>query len=332
MMRTSLKHAVAAAIGSLLIGFAGIAGAGEAILFDGNNCSGEYRMVHGSIPDFNQIGFDNDANSLMVIDGTFRFYRDANYQENNGPSIQLGPSGFQNTCWQLGQGNLANFPVDRMSAVQLVQEGGPNPPAGVAILYDNQNFGGQFRVLTRNVTDFNEIGFDNDAEAIRVLSGTWTFYRNANFGAPPDRPSITLGAGDYPNVAQVPGYPANHFPGDLMSSAQVVADAAPPPPPPPPEPVQCAAGEVQGDTTCLPCAQFNAVPNATGEQCVCGPGMEADPAGRFGRHHGGILSAGPSTTAMRRGRRRWGDPMRAVRQLWFGAQPGRRQLRVCAGA
>ncbi|MCB9960111.1 MAG: hypothetical protein H6843_16055 [Rhodospirillaceae bacterium] len=260
-------------------GYSSAATAAEAILFDGNNCSGEYRMLDRSVSDFNAIGFDNEVNSLMVLSGTFRFYRDAGYGEGNGPSFQLGPSGLVETCWSLDQASQGTFPVDRMSAAQLVADTVGPQPVGVAILYDNAGFGGQYRILTRNVSDFNAIGFDNDAASIRVVSGTWTFFRNANYAAPPDRPSITLGPGDYADLANVPGYPPGTFPGDLMSSASVQAGAAPPPPPPPP-PVQCGPGQAQGNTACHNCWDHfgnepgSSYPDASGTTCQCAPGYE----------------------------------------------------------
>ncbi|MCA8908309.1 MAG: hypothetical protein KDA64_10560 [Rhodospirillaceae bacterium] len=265
---------------SVWAGISSTAQAAEAILFAGNNCSGQYRMLDRSVSDFNAIGFDNEVNSLMVITGTFRFYRDANYGEGNGPSFQLGPSGQVDTCWSLDQASQGQFPNDRMSAAQLINDTVGPQPTGVAIVYDNPGFGGQYRILTRNVSDFNAIGFDNDVESIRVVSGSWTFFRNANYDAPPDRPSITLGPGDYANVANVPGYPPGTFPGDLMSSASVQAGGAPPPPPPPPPPVQCAPGQAQGNTACHNCWDHfgnepgSSYPDASGSTCQCAPGYE----------------------------------------------------------
>lgn len=52
--------------------------------------------------------------------------------------------------------------------------------------------------------DFRAIGFDNDVESARVISGTWTFFRNAHYGAPANRPSVTLSPGEYPNIAHLP--------------------------------------------------------------------------------------------------------------------------------
>lgn len=252
-----------------------VAQGAEAILFDGNNCSGQYRMIDRSVSDFNQIGFDNEVNSLMVITGTFQFYRDAGYGEGNGPSFQLGPSGYQETCWSLNDASQGSFPNDRMSAAQLVADGGQPQPDGVAILYDLTNFGGQYRILTRAVNDFNAIGFDNDVESIRVVSGTWAFFRDAGYGTG-NGPAIILGPGDYPNVENVPGYQPGTFPGDRMSAAQVEIGNQPPPPPPP---LQCGAGEIAGESQCIPCAQFDAVPNNAGNACVCGPGYEVTQTG-----------------------------------------------------
>ncbi|MEZ5669683.1 MAG: beta/gamma crystallin-related protein [Alphaproteobacteria bacterium] len=248
--------------------------AAEAILFDGNNCTGQYRMLDRSVGNFDQIGFDNRVNSLMVITGAFRFYRDANYGEGNGPSFQLGPSGYTETCWSLADAAQGNFPNDRMSSAQLLQDSQGPQPQGVAIVYDFANFGGQYRILTRNVADFNAIGFDNDVESIRVVSGTWTFYRDANYGQGNGQ-AITLGPGDYANVNNVPGYQPGTFPGDRMSAAQVQAGNAPPPPP-----QQCAPGQIAANNQCLNCWDYFGNPpnssqlNAAGDQCECAPGFE----------------------------------------------------------
>ncbi len=264
---------------------AATASAAELILFDGNNCTGDFRMTDRSISDLNQVGFDNRVNSFMAITGSWRFYRDANYQENNGPSFQIGPSGYTETCWSLNDASQGNFPNNRMSAVELLQDSPGPQPEGIAILYDFTNFGGQYRILTRSVQDFRQIGFDNDVESIRVVSGTWNFYRDAGFGAPPGRPSITLGPGDYANVANVPGYPQGHFPGDLMSSAEFALEGPPPPPPPPdpePQPLQCAPGQVDANGQCLSCWEpfgnqpGSSVLNAAGNACECAPGYEWD--------------------------------------------------------
>lgn len=282
MLLTRIQRSLAMALLSIGVSAAASASAAaaEAILFDGDNCTGQFRMLDRSVEDFTAIGFDNRVNSLRILSGIFRFYRDAGYGEGNGPSFQLGPSGYVDTCWSLADAAQGQFPVNRMSSAQLLNDTAGPQPAGVAIVYDFAGFGGEYRILTRDVGDFAAIGFDNDVEAIRVVSGTWTFYRNSNYGAPPNRPSITLGPGDYANVAGVPGYAPGTFPGDLMSSARVTAGTAPPPPP-----LQCPPGQVRGNTACHVCWEYfgnqpgSSQPNAAGTACDCAPGFEWDSFG-----------------------------------------------------
>lgn len=115
----------------------------EAILFDGHNCSGEYRMLDRSVSDLRHMSFDNRVNSVMVITGVFEFYRDAGYGDHNGPPFRLGPSGYIDTCWSLADASGGDFPVNRMSAAQRLQATPGPAPQGVAILYDFTEFGGE---------------------------------------------------------------------------------------------------------------------------------------------------------------------------------------------
>jgi hypothetical protein len=197
------------------------AGAAEAILFDRDNCTGKYRMIDRSISDFDDIEFNDRVNSLMVITGSFKFYRDDDYEEDSGPSFLLGPSGYQDTCWSLQDASLGKFPVNRMSSAELIADTPAPQPKGIAILYEKVNFQGNYRILTRSVSNFDAIGFDNEVESVRVIKGGWFFYRDANFGAPPGRPAIGLAPGDYPDIQSLPDQLHDYFPRNLMSSAKV---------------------------------------------------------------------------------------------------------------
>jgi len=273
-----LALAAAAAIQGLSTLPAGAQTASEVYLYDDDNCTGEYRALIDSLQDFDIIDFDNEVDSVRVISGTWSFYRDAGYGTGNGPPFSLGPS--PTTCWSVEDASGGQFPDDRMSSVQLTQQTPGTPPPAV-ILFDNTNFNGSGRLLTAAEPNFDNIDFDNDTESVRVLNGTWTLYRDANYGAPPDRPSVTLGPGDYPDIANVPGYPPGTFPGDLMSSAMPVAGAPPPPPPqddpPPPPPPECNPTYQFLDTSVNPpVCRFNChqstQPDPASGQCVCLPG------------------------------------------------------------
>jgi hypothetical protein len=236
------------------------------ILYDGSNCTGEYRALWLAEGDFNAIGFDNRVNSVHVYAGIWRFHRDAGFGNGNGPPFELSAG---TGCTNVEQFTGGTFPNNLMSAAQPLSAT-PGTPPPIIHLYDFAGFGGEYRVLTASEPDFNAIGFDNDVESIEVINGQWTLYRNSNYGAPPDRPSITLGPGSYPNVASVPGYPPNHFPGDLMSSAQ--AQIAPEP-----EPLECPSPYMAPSNDGTYCAFYcnpNSWPNTQTLECDCGPGYE----------------------------------------------------------
>ncbi len=121
-------------------------------------------------------------------------------------------------------------------------------PVGEIILYDFNNFNGESLRLFKSTPNLGN--FNNDASSVRIISGTWTLYRNANYGVTPSRPSITLPPGNYPNLADE-GFPRNR-----LSSVRFIIKAL------------CAPGTRPGP----------------GGQCVCKPGLVetgTDDAGRL---------------------------------------------------
>lgn len=226
-MRFTAHHRSSAALAASLALAACVASAQEAIIYDGDNCTGDYRMLYDDVSDLHAMEFDNQANSFRVFSGSWSFYRDAGYQERNGPMITV--TGFNPNAACQGFDNYAanrgfSFPDNRLSAVALIASvtASKFPQPSVAILYDRTHFQGQYRVLTRMTPNFHDIDFDNDAESIRVIRGIWVFYRNANYGQTTSRPSLALGPGNYADVALITGYPDNYFPHDLMSSADAL--------------------------------------------------------------------------------------------------------------
>ena len=268
MSPKSLGRAVIPTLASLCLG--GAAQSAELILFDGPSCSGEYRMVDRSVQDLRNIGFDNRVESFFLVSGEFGLYRDAGFGQHNGRAITT--RGLGQGCHSISQVSSGNFPADRLSSIQAIATDQEFDGVGVVVLFDLTNFRGEYRIVTRDIYDFRRIGFDNQVESIMVVSGEWTFYRNAGFGAPLDRPSVTLGPGDYADIAQLPGYGYNHFPGNLMSAAQVAEEPAPP--------LSCQDGEIAGETSCHSCWEpFDNLygsslpdPHRTA-QCVCAPGF-----------------------------------------------------------
>ena len=87
--------------------------AAEISLYDHTNFGGQVVSLTQSTPNLGY--FDNRASLVRVISGTWRLYRDTNYQSNNGPSVLLDPGNISNMKY-------AGFRRNRLSVVRLMQE------------------------------------------------------------------------------------------------------------------------------------------------------------------------------------------------------------------
>ncbi len=110
-MRATIKALITCA--AAMCGGVSAAGAAEIILYDFFDFGGQSVTLNQSAPDLRDQNFDNDLESFRVISGTWRIHRDANYQDNSGPSLTVGPGDYPN-IEQLG------YPQDRMSSVRLI--------------------------------------------------------------------------------------------------------------------------------------------------------------------------------------------------------------------
>ncbi len=99
----------------VLWGGAGAAGAAEIILYDFFDFGGQSVTLTESTPDLRDYNFDNDLESFRVISGTWSIHRDANYQDNSGPSLNVGPGDYPKI-------EALGYPQDRMSSVRLIGE------------------------------------------------------------------------------------------------------------------------------------------------------------------------------------------------------------------
>ena len=79
--------------------------------------------------------------------------------------------------------------------------------AAEIILYDYTNFGGQSESYSQSTANLGN--FDNKASSVRVISGTWRLYRDANYRSY-NGPSVLLGPGDYTNLGNA-GFKRNRL-------------------------------------------------------------------------------------------------------------------------
>ena len=109
-MRPTIKVLILCA--AAMWGGAAAAGAAEIILYGRTNFEGPSVTLTQSAPDLRDQNFDNDLESFRVISGTWRIHRDANYQDNSGPSLTVGPGSYPDI-------QELERPRNRMSSVRL---------------------------------------------------------------------------------------------------------------------------------------------------------------------------------------------------------------------
>ena len=103
----------------MICGGVGAAGAAEIILYGRANFQGQSVTLTQSAPDLRNYNFDNDLESFRVISGSWRIHRDANYQDNSGPSLTVGPGSYPDIR-ELRDNEDVRYPGNRMSSVRLI--------------------------------------------------------------------------------------------------------------------------------------------------------------------------------------------------------------------
>ena len=174
----------------------GLAAVPHAILFEHANFHGAHKHVFGPESNLNagDDNFFNDrASSIIVLAGTWEFFRDAGFHGSYG--VVLGPGLYP---WV----EAVKIKNDDMSSLQ------PTDSSGLAtgphvILFEHANFYGAHKHVfgpESNLNAGDDDFFNDRVSSIVVLAGTWQFFRDAGFhGAYP----TVLGPGLYPWVEAV---------------------------------------------------------------------------------------------------------------------------------
>jgi hypothetical protein len=182
-------------------GYAGGGGRG-AQLFEGLNFSGASIVVDRTIQNFDQIGFNDRARSLIVHEGTWQLCSDAYFQ---GDCRNYGPGRYDSLGGTNGQTSSAR-PVaggggGGGGGGWNGGNGGGNWGSGGArvIMYEGANFSGRSFALTNDIVrSLDDSGFNDRASSLRIERGYWMFCSDANFAGE----CRTFGPGDYPTLPQ----------------------------------------------------------------------------------------------------------------------------------
>lgn len=150
--------------------------------------------------------------------------------------------------------------------------------AAEIMLYSGRNFSGFSMRLTKSTRNLGN--FDNQANSVRVVSGTWILYYEPNYGVTASRPSLTLPPGNYPNLND-----AGFFGYQLSSVRLNVAGR----PTIPPGTAQACTGPYRtyfsqnGRLVCKWTCGRNSHPDEARNRCSCNRGYVGRGTDRAGR-------------------------------------------------
>jgi Beta/Gamma crystallin len=143
-------------------------GAGGITVYRDENYRGKTATFREDVPDLRQYGLNDRITSLRIAPGeSWEACRDTNYRGQcrvfSGDDRDLRRSGW----------------TDKISSLRRVRGGGPGgfpaPPItkeGI-ILYDQPYFRGNTISIGASVEDLRDRNFNDRAESVRIVSGTW---------------------------------------------------------------------------------------------------------------------------------------------------------------
>jgi hypothetical protein len=134
-------------------------GDGEVVLYDRTGFQRPIGTLRGATPNFEPLGFNDAAASIIVRRGTWQFCSDA---------------GYRGECHVYGPGQYATLPGndDRYSSARPVQENDWGRTTRLR-LFDFGGYSGRSIVLDRPVENFDRLGFNDRAESMIVEGGDW---------------------------------------------------------------------------------------------------------------------------------------------------------------
>jgi hypothetical protein len=162
--------------------------ASRVVLYEGDGFTGRSFDVDGTIQNFQPLGFNDRARSMIVHDGQWELCVDAY---------------LQGYCQVFGRGRYSHLgalasQLSSMRPVGSPPSAHPGWGGGArAILYEGQGFAGRsFEMAGEVVSNFEGTGFNDRAASLRVEGGYWVFCSDARF----EGECRTFGPGDYPTL------------------------------------------------------------------------------------------------------------------------------------
>ena len=179
-------------LGAVALACSGMAMA-DVTFYEHDNYSGRAFTVHDPIGDFQRIGFNDRASSVVV---------------NGRPWEVCDDAGFRGHCFVLRPGNYPSLSTmglnDRISSAREVDRNGqvpdnrwaPPPLPGQVTFYKDDNFHGRQFATTSDVADFRRTGFNDRASSVVVVGERWEACDDTEYAGR----CVFLRPGNYPSL------------------------------------------------------------------------------------------------------------------------------------
>ena len=180
-------------LGAVALACSGVAMA-DVTFYENDNYSGRAFTVHDPIDNFQRIGFNDRASSVVV---------------NGRPWEVCDDAGFRGHCFVLRPGNYPSLSAmglnDRISSARETDRNGqvpdnryaPPPLPGQVTFYERDGFRGRSFSTSTDVGDFRRSGFNDRASSATVVGESWQACDDAGFNGH----CVFLRPGNYPSLA-----------------------------------------------------------------------------------------------------------------------------------
>ena len=197
----------------------------DVTFYENDNFSGRQVTVRDPIDNFQRMGFNDRASSVVVTGRPWEVCDDA---------------GFRGHCFILRPGNYPSLSSmnlnDRISSARGVDRDGqfadnrwaPPPLPGQVTFYENDNFRGRAFSTTSDVANLRRAGFNDRASSVVVVGERWEACDDAGFNGH----CVFLRPGNYPSLGAM-GMNDRVSSVRMIPPGMAVADSGWAPPPQP---------------------------------------------------------------------------------------------------
>ena len=180
-------------LGAIALACSGLAMA-DVTFYENDNYGGRAFTVHDPIDNFQRIGFNDRASSVVVSGRPWEVCDDA---------------GFRGHCYVLRPGNYPSLSSmglnDRISSAREADRNGnipdnrwaPPPLPGQVTFYERDNFRGRSFSTSTDIGDLRRAGFNDRASSVTVVGESWQACDDAGFNGH----CVFLRPGNYPSLA-----------------------------------------------------------------------------------------------------------------------------------